>query len=283
MRLIVGFIVLTAALSLQSRAAFSQAPKTPPEAGFVFHDENSFGGFTVQRWVSQEAPEVSPSGVCECITLVYAGEKKILSVGGRQGIDAIAIDPLSGQDINADGFPELIVRSWSGGAHCCQTTSIYSVADQASLILSINTGNCLGQFEDLDKDGKLEFVTCDDGWAYEYCSFASSPMPTVVLAFDVDRKRYFPATPKYANHFAERVVEATKQAEDALAASDRTLETDRCSVLQPVLELMYVGRFDEGVALLRRLYHHPDALEFERQTVEKVKSRNLWVAPERKH
>jgi hypothetical protein len=104
-------------------------------------------------------------------------------------------------------------------------------------------------------------------------------MPTVVLAFDADRKRYVPATPKYASHFRERVVEATKQAENALAASDRTLETDRCSVLQPVLELMYVGSFDEGVALLRRLYRHPDALEFERKTVEKVKSRDLWVAP----
>ena len=47
--------------------------------------------------------------------------------------------------------------------------------------------------------------------------------------------------------------------------------------LRPVLGLMYSGRFNDGVVLLRALYRGGDRDEFERDTVERVRQSPLWV------
>jgi hypothetical protein len=58
-------------------------------------------------------------------------------------------------------------------------------------LLSIDTGNCgPGEFRDLDGNGTIEFITCDDRWGCAHCSFAESPFPSVVFAYDAARGEY---------------------------------------------------------------------------------------------
>ena len=66
--------------------------------------------------------------------------------------------------------------------------------------------------------------------------------------------------------------------EKDLADPARDESLDACSILAPVLDLMYLGRFDDGVSLLRRLYRRPDATRFEEEIVEKVRSSPLWIS-----
>jgi len=254
-------------------SASAQPPKLSPRKGFVFHDQRQVDRFVVQRWVSETSPEVSASGICECITVVYEGDRKILTLGPDEGSIDVAS---SGKDITGDGRAELVVRTNSGGAHCCESTSIYSIEGAPREILSVATGSCPGELVDLDKDGVPEFKTCDDTFANAMCSFAYSPMPNVVFAYDKAKRRYAVATPRYLIA-AEEAKAAVAEARKAMQENPQDVDIRRCGALAPALSLIYGGRVDEGLALFRLLYKRPDAPQVERKTMELVRKSPLWI------
>jgi hypothetical protein len=255
-------------------AAAGQAPQRPPAKGFILHDERQVDRFVVQRWVSEALPEVSVSGFCVCMTVVYEGNRKILSLDTDEGTVDVAS---SGKDITGDGRAELVVTKNSGGAHCCESTSIYSVEGAPREILSVSTGSCRGELVDLDKDGVPEFKTCDDTFANALCAFAFSPMPTVVFAYDKAKGVYGVATPRYLNA-AEEAKAGVAEARKAMDESPRDAGVRRCAALAPALPLIYGGRVPEGVALFRLLYRRPDAPQIEQKIMELVRKSPLWIA-----
>jgi hypothetical protein len=260
--------------------AWAQAPREVPRDGYGLHDERTVGPFTVQRWVLSASPEVSPAGMCDCITVVYAGDRRVLSLGAPGLMTALQVSDLSGRDITGDGRPDVIVSEWSGGAHCCYTTEVYSVGVEVAPVFSLSTGHCgPGTFEDLDGDGVFEFVTCDDAWAYAYCSFADSPFPRVVFTYDAARRAYAPATPRYAGRFRDELAADLEKAQTWVSESGgKDQGLDKCRLLQPVLGLMYAGRLDDGLVLIRGLYRGADREQFEQETLERVRQSPLWVA-----
>jgi hypothetical protein len=103
-------------------------------------------------------------------------------------------------------------------------------------------------------------------------------MPVVVFGYDAVKGQYVPATPRFRERLQESIATSIAQAEKDLADPARDQELDACTVLGPVLDLLYIGRFDDGIALFRRLYRRADASDLERQTIEKVRSESFWVA-----
>jgi hypothetical protein len=275
-------VIVTSVLALVAAACATAPPArhVAPRDGYQLHDTREVGGLTVERWVPSTSPDVSPAGMCECITLVYLADRKLLTLGEPNLMTATSVDNISGTDITGDTRPELVVSTWSGGAHCCYSTTIYSIAAQMRPVLAIETGNCgPGELVDLDKDGRLEFVTCDDRWGYAYCSFAESPFPSVVFDYDAARGEYHLATPRHAARFRDDIARQTAAARTKLAADQgKDLGVDKCTVLQPALSLMFVGLVDEGRRLVRELYRGADVDTFEKETLERVRSSTLWVA-----
>jgi hypothetical protein len=266
--------VLVAFSGLGVVSAAAQTPKVPPATGFILHEERHVDRFVVQQWVSEASPDVSASGLCECMTVVYEGDRQVLNLGHDEGITSVRS---SGTDITGDGQAELVVTKHSGGAHCCESTTIYSVEGVARDILSVSTGNCPGELIDLDNDGVPEFQTCDDTFANAFCSFAFSPMPAVVLAYEKARRAYAVATPRYLNPSAQQLAASVATARKAMEENPRDADTYRCSALAPVLSLIYGGRVDEGLALLRLLYRRPDALQLEHKTMQLVRKSTLSI------
>ena len=88
------------------------------------------------------------------------------------------------QDLDANSTPEVIVETYSGGAHCCTNFKIYSWKNNQ--FLEQETGfldGSGGEFSDLDGDGKIELVTADNSFLYKFSSYAASFPPSRILSF----------------------------------------------------------------------------------------------------
>ena len=102
------------------------------------------------------------------------------------------------RDLDRDGEPEVLVDFYSGGAHCCFYTDVYRyVARSHAYRPTVGFwGDLYPKLEDLGLDGRPEFRTGDDRFAYVFSSFAASAFPIRILRFDhgrfVDVTRRFP-------------------------------------------------------------------------------------------
>jgi hypothetical protein len=108
------------------------------------------------------------------------------------------------RDLDGDGEPEVIVDLYTGGAHCCFTTQVYSLisAGPAGLAptYAVKEHNFFDPgytLDDLNGDGTPEFRSEDGRFAYAISSYAGSGMPVQVLRWQggdlVDVTAEFPA------------------------------------------------------------------------------------------
>ena len=90
------------------------------------------------------------------------------------------------QDLDGDGDPEVILDFYSGGAHCCSTTVIYSYNPDRRRYSAINHywGNGGYTLEDLNGDGIPEFNSRDDNFAYAFTDYAASRYPIQIWQYE---------------------------------------------------------------------------------------------------
>lgn len=100
---------------------------------------------------------------------------------------------LSVRQLDGAGPPEVVFTEFSGGAHCCSTTSIYTGAHRVVK----QWGHAPPVLRDVDGDGVPEFHGFDSGFAYAFGPFATSDFPTKVWRYTgaavIDVTRTFPA------------------------------------------------------------------------------------------
>jgi len=142
-------------------------------------------------------------------------------IGGPKG--ALAI-----RDLDGDGEPEVLVDTYSGGAHCC-TTGVIFWFDGTTYQHDVHTyGDSGYQLKDYDGDGKPEIFTDDDRFAYEFAAYAFSFRPLMLLDWVghklVDRTRSFPQQIQAEIHFIDRGMASAKKDGDA-----RGLVAARCA------------------------------------------------------
>ncbi len=117
------------------------------------------------------------------------------------------------QDLDKNGIDEVVIRTFSGGAHCCTNHVIYTWDDQQ--FIKTETGYLDGNgggFEDINRDGKLEFLTYDNSFLYKFSSYAGSFPPSLIYSFengqlnDVTRNH-----PKILRETLQRMYEVIKE------------------------------------------------------------------------
>jgi hypothetical protein len=87
-------------------------------------------------------------------------------------------------DITADAVQELVVRTFSGGAHCCETLRVYALGGVPRLLLLYEANNAMGvDVRDVNGDGRRELILGDDTFAYfdDLC-YACSPSQLPLVA-----------------------------------------------------------------------------------------------------
>ncbi|MBD2447299.1 hypothetical protein H6G76_08985 [Nostoc sp. FACHB-152] len=88
-------------------------------------------------------------------------------------------------DLDGDKEPEIVADFFTGGAHCCTYSLIYRYDKKSQKYAQIRHewGNGGYRFNDVDKDGLLEFESRDDRFAYAFTAYAASAYPLQIWQY----------------------------------------------------------------------------------------------------
>lgn len=108
-----------------------------------------------------------------CAKLCWPG----LSVGNRPSVHVV--------DLEHTGEPDVVLDLYSGGAHCCTVVQIFSFDPGTSSYAETERvfGDPDARIVDLSHDGRFEFLTADDTFAYRFTDYAASGLPIQILTF----------------------------------------------------------------------------------------------------
>jgi hypothetical protein len=90
---------------------------------------------------------------------------------------------LSISDLDHDGIPEVVVHSFSGGAHCCFVLAVYRLSGGRIHEADKNFASSGFRAVDLDRDGTNEFVGADPRFEYLLTDYADSYSPIRISAY----------------------------------------------------------------------------------------------------
>lgn len=225
-------------------------PATAPEADYLLQEERLINGYAIRLWRN-------PNGQLgfDSILLIEAAGQPTIRV------DMVsAINDLTGSDLNADGYPDVVVETYSGGAHCCFGTQVFSLRPTTvALILQKPESNAGGTFEDLNADGVSEFVTYDDSFAYQYCPYAAGVVVKAIMVYDPGQDRYIPGNPRFSEQYADEIATNQQRALSAPGEFGEWDGTNICATLPLVLDYLYIGQPDRAQTEFASRYVGPDA------------------------
>jgi hypothetical protein len=113
------------------------------------------------------------------------------AVGQRPSVQVV--------DLEHTGEPDVVLDLYSGGAHCCTVVQVFSWGAAASRYVETERvfGDPDARVVDLRHDGRFEFLTADDSFAYRFTDYAASGLPIEILTFAggqfTDVTRSYPA------------------------------------------------------------------------------------------
>jgi hypothetical protein len=111
--------------------------------------------------------------------------------GGDPSTSAIKV-----ADLDRDGEPEVLVDTFSGGAHCCLTARLLTWNGTGYTPKDISYGDVGYALKDANGDGRPELVGYDPVFSGAFTAFAASAFPPQILQVEkgstVDVTRRFP-------------------------------------------------------------------------------------------
>jgi hypothetical protein len=92
------------------------------------------------------------------------------------------------RDLDGDGESEVMLELNWNGTHCCDWSRIYRYDASRKTYVPGNhfwgDGSAAPKLEDLDRDGRPEFLSQDDRFAYDFEGYAGSLRPIQIWAYD---------------------------------------------------------------------------------------------------
>jgi hypothetical protein len=128
---------------------------------------------------SDERLEIARSG-----SVYYSAPITAALCGGSCEPSAVHVVGLEGDDQR-----DVVLDLYTNGAHCCSIEQVFSF-DPGTMTYQRyqhDFGDPGAELEDLDHDGRYEFLSADDSFAYEFTDFAASGLPVEVLEFSGGR------------------------------------------------------------------------------------------------
>ncbi len=82
---------------------------------------------------------------------------------------------------------DIVIESYSGGAHCCFSIEVATLADQFDLSAPLVLRDVSAALIKLPQGEVYGFRSADQSYAYRWTGFAESPSPEIVLRYDQKR------------------------------------------------------------------------------------------------
>lgn len=232
-----------------------------PNAVYALKEERTIGNYAIRLWQNTAK---GASRFEDLVTISAPGQRQVQVESVSQ------INPLTGKDITGEGNPDVVIDSYTGGAHCCFITTVYDLGSTLLKVLETRESNCGGKFEDLDGDRTLEFITCDDSFVYQYCCYAGTPVVKVILKYEAG-KGYRPAGPRFAQQYAADIAAHTELAKNAKPEDHCEWDkTNKCAVLPLILDYLYSGAPAKAWEALALYYKYTDAARFRAEIERRV-------------
>lgn len=164
----------------------------------------------------------------------------------------IALLRSEADDLNQNAVADIQIQTYSGGAHCCFSTSLLELSYPAKTVFEHTFSECPANPQDLDGDGIAEFVSCDDRWAYEYCSYAESPLPTVVWQWNGEA--YSLASQDFPQAYQAELARGLELVLADKAGLYDWPPSPECSALSLTLPYLYMNQESLAYAALKLAY-----------------------------
>lgn len=156
-------------------------------------------------------------------------------------------DLYSGHDITGNGFSNLVISNWTGGAHCCHFLHVFELGRKLKKLVTVEANSSSIRLVDLDHDGFPEIEFWDGAIDYLFACFAGSPGGRVVLKFQKDHY-------EVATHLMKTPIPTRQKIEDLkkaiVFAFNKNDNPDLpYEFLNTMMELSYSGHFDLALRL----------------------------------
>ena len=109
------------------------------------------------------------------------------------------------RDLDGDGAPEVMLELNWNGTHCCDWTRVYRYDRARHTYLPVNhfwgNDSASPTLKDLNGDGRPEFISQDDRFAYDFDGYAGSVRPIQIWSYD--QGRFSDVTRRYAERIEQ--------------------------------------------------------------------------------
>jgi hypothetical protein len=191
-------IVGGAALAAASLGAGAASPARANDAGSVTDSAGQVSA-TIE-WdkadygIANPRLHVERAGVRYDVTIVDVCDEGCIVV--QDDGDDRATSAVKVADLDGDGEPEVLVDTFSGGAHCCLTARVLTWNGSGYTPTDIDYRDVSYAVKDADGDGRPELVGQDPVFSAAFTAFAASAFPPLVYHVEhgklVDVTRTFP-------------------------------------------------------------------------------------------
>jgi hypothetical protein len=172
-------LMLSGLLAFPAVAAATTQTASSGDVSATFHFSGHYPRYSNERLTISQGAAVLYS---QPVVSAVCGS----SCAPASGLPQPALQVL---DLEHDGQPDVVLDLFTGGAHCCYVDQVFSFDPGTMTYVKTerNFGDPGAQIVDLSGDGRLEFLTKDDSFAYEFTDFAASGLPIQIFTFSARR------------------------------------------------------------------------------------------------
>ena len=108
--------------------------------------------------------------------------------------------------------PYVLFESYTGGAHCCNAVQVVIPEESRLAVVDLGSwdGDRIGRPEDVDGDGRVDFLFVDNAFLYAFASYAESFAPPQILNIVDGEPVDVSARPGFRPLFEEAMADARR-------------------------------------------------------------------------